>query len=219
VTPAPLSVPRLVVLGLLPLALACRPKPSPAAAALDAAPSASAAPSAVAEASVDGPKLVQDNCVMCHTETMLQQQHLTATQWGSVVKKMVAWGAPVEPDDVPGLVAYLAATHGPDAAPFVPETITAEAAGEELRALDDGVFAGGDAPRGRARWKAFCSPCHGEGARGQIGVNLVDRPILRRARDFAATVRKGRGRMTPFAATTDTEVADLLAYLRSLRPS
>jgi mono/diheme cytochrome c family protein len=194
------------------LVAACRERPQGSAArrASDAAPAVPAFVRPVA----DGKQLVADDCLMCHREEMLRQQRLTVEQWAKVVKKMSGWGAPIEPDDAPSLVAYLAARYGPDAGPFVPSRVTSEQAVAELAPLDDGPFAGGDAARGGALFASTCSSCHGPAARGQVGVNLVDRPILRRASDVAAMVRGGRGRMLAMPRTTDAEIADLLAYLR-----
>jgi ubiquinol-cytochrome c reductase cytochrome c subunit len=154
---------------------------------------------------------------MCHSEELLRQQHLTTAQWTSVVQKMTSWGAPVEPEDRAPLVLYLAASYGADAGPYTPARFDVDNAAAALAPLPDGPFAGGDAARGTKVFSAFCAPCHGPSARGQIGVNLVDRPILYRSSDVASMVRHGRGRMTPLPSTTDAQIADILAYLRTLR--
>jgi mono/diheme cytochrome c family protein len=167
-------------------------------------------------APVDGRTLAAANCMGCHAEEMLAQQRLTSAQWSNVVKKMAGWGATIEPENVPALVAYLSANYGPDAGPWVAAKIGASQAADELAALDDGPFAGGDAERGRARFAERCAPCHGDDARGKLGLNLVDRPLLYRGTDFAAVVRRGRGKMPPLPST-DQEIADTLAHLRRLR--
>jgi mono/diheme cytochrome c family protein len=189
---------------LVALVAACRGKSEPAATRPDAAPAA------------DGRTLAVENCMMCHAEEMLRQQHLTSAQWAAVVKKMTTWGAPIEPENTDTLVAYLATTYGPDAGPFEPAVISAEAALAQLAPTDDGPFAGGDAKRGGAMFASICAACHGANARGQIGPSLVDRPILRRAADVAGMVRTGRGRMPPMPGTTDGQIADVLVYLRGL---
>jgi mono/diheme cytochrome c family protein len=189
------------------LVAACRGKSEPEAARPDAAP----------VPAPDGRTLAAENCMMCHAEEMLRQQHLTSAQWAAVVKKMTTWGAPIEPENTDTLVAYLAATYGPDAGPFEPAAMSPEAALAQLAPTDDGPFAGGDATRGGAMFASICSACHGANARGQIGPSLVDRPILRRAGEVAAMVRTGRGRMPPMPGTADGQIADVLAYLRGLR--
>ena len=47
------------------------------------------------------------SCAACHGADLLAQQRLTAKQWEAGVKKMVSWGALVENQDQPALVAYL----------------------------------------------------------------------------------------------------------------
>jgi mono/diheme cytochrome c family protein len=130
---------------------------------------------------------------------------------------MSAWGSPLSSEDGAALVAYLAATYGPDAGPFVPVAVPAEMAAAELAPLPDGPFTNGDAARGRTMFAATCAPCHGATARGQIGVSLVDRPLIHRAEDIARVVRMGRGLMPPMPLTTDAQIADIVAFLRDLR--
>jgi mono/diheme cytochrome c family protein len=193
-------------------AIACtRPTPPPVVEDA-AAPIRSSAPPAT-----DGKALVTGACLSCHAEEMLAQQRLPKEKWAATVKKMAGWGANLEPTDTDALVAYLAASYGPDAGPWEPPPITAADAKNALEPLDDGAFAGGDAQSGRRLFVERCSSCHGLNARGAIGVNLVERPVLYRAPDVAATVRKGRGKMLPLATTTDREIADILAHLRTLR--
>jgi mono/diheme cytochrome c family protein len=193
-------------------------RPVPAATASSAG-SASAAPSAapvVAEAV--GRSLVENNCLGCHAADMIAQQRLTAKQWANVVKKMHGWGAPVEPENIDPLIAYLAAHQGPSAAPYTPATISAAEAARAVDPLPDGPFARGDAKRGLAAYHDLCAPCHARDGRGaELGVNLVDRPLLYRSTDFARAVRSGRGRMPGFKDMGDAQIADLLAHLRSPR--
>lgn len=174
--------------------------------------------SAAASARTDrGAAIVAEACLSCHSEEMLRQQRLTSGQWEKVVKKMAGWGANLAAEDAPIVTAYLAATYGPDAGAYPVETIAANVAPSEIVATSDGSLAGGNAARGRALFGARCAACHGIEARGQIGVNLVDRPLLYRAADFAKTIYGGRAKMPAQPSTTPEEVADLLAYLRGLR--
>lgn len=164
--------------------------------------------------------LIVDNCLSCHAEEMIAQQRLTPAQWGNVVKKMHGWGAPVEPENIDPLVAYLAATYGPSAGPYRVSTLSATEAAAAIAPLPDGPFASGDAKRGAVAYHELCATCHAEDARGAaMGVCLADRPLLYRAADFARVVRTGRGRMPAFREQDipDHSVADLLAYLRILR--
>ena len=47
-------------------------------------------------------------CVTCHSASMIAQQHKDTAGWNKTVTQMVAWGAPVAPEQKPVLVAYLA---------------------------------------------------------------------------------------------------------------
>lgn len=194
-------------LSLLALVACKRAEPT---AAVDAAPVVTATPAPALE---DARPIVKGACLSCHGEDMLAQQRLTEAQWSKTVAKMVTWGANLEPKDTAPLVAWLAATYGPDAGPYELQTLAD--ADSELAVLPDGAYAGGDADRGRALYADRCSGCHGTDARGHIGVRLVDRPLLFRADAFADPVRRGRGKMAP-VKMTDGELADVLAHLRSL---
>lgn len=175
-----------------------------------------AVPVVTAPVVADARDVATKACLSCHTMQMLEQQRLTEAQWTKVVTKMVGWGANLEPSDQPALIAWLSAGFGPDAGAYPVQNGLETELTSALVPAEDGVFAGGNAEHGKALFIDRCSGCHGAEARGHIGVNLVDRPFLYRAAEFAATIRKGRGKMPP-AKIEDAEVADILAHLRSLR--
>jgi mono/diheme cytochrome c family protein len=161
--------------------------------------------------------IVANNCLSCHSEELLAQQRLTPKQWAASVKKMQSWGAPVEPEDVEALVAYLAAHFGPSAPRFKPAPIDVKAAAAAFAPLPDGPFKSGSVKKGRALYQTACLACHGEGAHGSpMGMNLADRPLLARAPEFAQVTRAGRGRMPGFSTLSNGDIAALLAYLRTL---
>ena len=60
-----------------------------------------------------GHDLVVANCLTCHTAALIEQQRKDAAGWDRTVAQMVAWGAPLRPDQQPVLVAYLAEHFGP----------------------------------------------------------------------------------------------------------
>ncbi len=163
-----------------------------------------------------------ENCLMCHGEDMTSRQRLTPKQWAAEVEKMVGWGAPLPPDRKQPLIDFLAEAY-PTAAPSTtPDRIDPAA----VAALDrqdtpiaDGPVAHADAARGAALFASHCASCHGAEARGgEIGINLVARPILAREGDFRAILREGRRRMPGFAPALDAEgPAQLLAWLRGRR--
>jgi mono/diheme cytochrome c family protein len=165
----------------------------------------------------DGEALVQNNCLACHSVEMLAQQRLSAGQWEAAVKKMRRWGAPLEDEYEAVLVATLAKAFSQDTARYPAPPLTPEEAEAAVAPLPDGPFAGGDARRGGPLFTEACGACHGpEGRGGTIGVNLVDKPRLYRAPEFAAIVRAGKGRMPAYELLSDEQLADLIAFLRSV---
>ena len=202
-----LRSPAAVAIAALCTLVGCPRKEPPPVAESDA----SAVPSA-SEPRIDARDIADKACLSCHQMEMLEQQRLTEAQWTKVVTKMQGWGANLEPKDAPPLIAWLSASFGPDAGAW---PVTGRAL-SPITPANDGKYANGKAETGKALFTDRCSGCHGPEARGHIGVNLVDRPFLYRADDFARTVRQGRGKM-PAAKIEDAEVADILAHLRSLR--
>jgi cytochrome c oxidase cbb3-type subunit 3 len=188
-----------------------RPTPAPSPAAQDAAATTQT------PALRDAKPIIAGACLSCHTEEMLAQQRLPKEKWAATVKKMAGWGANLDPQDTETLVTYLADKYGPDAGPWEPDSITSADTKAALAPQDDGVFAGGVAETGKQLYVERCSACHGPDARGGLGVNLVERPLLYRAADVGGIVRRGRGKMTPLPNMTDREIADVLAHLRQLR--
>ncbi|MBS2015922.1 MAG: c-type cytochrome [Deltaproteobacteria bacterium] len=184
----------------------------------DASATRDGGPEASTAVAFDGRSVVESACLSCHTTEMLEQQRLTPPQWTKVVTKMVTWGATLEAGEVAPLAAYLAERYGLDAGPYELVAVPAAEAIRELSPADDGPFANGDATRGKALFAEKCAACHGEGAKGHVGVNLVERPILHRAADLASEVRKGRGKMPPIPLD-DGQVGDVIAHLRTLRVS
>jgi hypothetical protein len=55
-----------------------------------------------------GHDIAVGGCVTCHSASMIAQQHKDTAGWNKTVTQMVAWGAPVAPEQKPVLVAYLA---------------------------------------------------------------------------------------------------------------
>lgn len=161
-----------------------------------------------------------ENCLMCHSEEMIHRQRLTPKQWGAEVEKMVNWGSPLPKEQAPALVAYLSETYPATAAPAARQTIKAE----DALAIDRAVLktkivpAAKDAlDRGAAVFKTHCANCHGPDARGgDLGTNLVEKPILLREDHYHAIIRNGLRRMPGFKTILKPEQeAELLAWLRS----
>jgi len=172
-------------------------------------------PAAVGAADASPEQVIVEACQSCHGRDMLSQQRLTAAQWKRTVEKMRGWGAPVDEAEVEPLARHLATVAGPDAGPDATPSVPAAEAEAALAPQPDGPFADGDVRLGRETYDARCLVCHGDGAHGaKPGPNLIDRPILFRAAEFAERVRKGTGLMRASPDATDDEIAGLLAYLR-----
>ena len=204
-----------LLLTLVTLAACSKSPPPRPTATASASAVAAVAPVAAAPAS-PGHELVKGACLSCHAEEMLAQQRLPKEKWAATVKKMAGWGANLDPSEFETLATYLAASYGPDAGPWEPVAITAAAARSAIDPLPDGEYADGDKTHGAKLFGERCSACHAPDGQGGIGVNLVERPILYRAEDVAASVRGGRGKMPP-TPIRDRDLADVLAYLRTLR--
>lgn len=199
---------RVAALGVVLLAAGCVAEPVRKA----PAPGVSAAVVPGAEAAI-----LADDCLACHSADLIRQQRLTDKQWTKALDKMRTWGAPTEEADVQPLLAHLVAAGAPDVGPYQPQILTAAAAASLFARLPDGPFAGGNAKRGSTLYADQCAPCHADDAGGgAMGVALAGAHVLDRASDLAAIVRAGRGRMPAYEHATDADVADYLAYLRSL---
>ena len=58
-----------------------------------------------------GREAVLENCTACHSpSTLLQQPKVSAEKWQSIAKKMIeVYKAPVDPDAIPQVAAYMVA--------------------------------------------------------------------------------------------------------------
>lgn len=162
-----------------------------------------------------------ENCLMCHGEEMTSHQRLTAKQWNAEVEKMIAWGSPV-PADRKGLLVDYLTTNFPASRTrstldrVDPSSEVARSTGEPP--LDwSGRDRSADPERGRTLFLEHCSTCHGPDARGgEIGINLIGRPVLVHEQQFFDILDRGRRRMPNFSAVVDpVRKDDIIAWLRS----
>lgn len=198
-----------VAIGFAVAVAGCAKSPPPAK--VDAAV---AGPATLgAEARARAHEVVEQNCQMCHALDLVQSQRLGKAAWEKELKKMMAWGAPVAPEEVAGVVGVLADEYGVDVPPSSPSSMSTVEVAAAL-ALDEPP-PGGDAKHGAAFYQVACASCHGAGGvGGPIGPALVERPILHRAHDFAKVVRLGLRRM-PAVPVDDATMHDLFAFLRA----
>jgi len=165
-------------------------------------------------------RIVEENCEICHSRLMVDQQRLSRDAWLAEINKMRGWGAPLTDDQIEPLVSYLAIRYGADAPPLTSPSISAHDAIAATAPSSHGEPSGGDARRGRLAYQQSCATCHGDDARGILGPNLVQQPILYQWPQWRTVVMGGRHKMPGFAGTLgDRDLADLLAWTRSLRVS
>jgi ubiquinol-cytochrome c reductase cytochrome c subunit len=158
-----------------------------------------------------------ENCLMCHGEDMTTRQRLTPRQWSAEVEKMVNWGSPLPTDRKQPLIDYLAEAFPNTQAAPPPERITPDSAlalDQQPRPTSIPVA---DLGRGESLFATHCASCHGPIAKGgDLGTNLVEKPVLLRDDEFRTLLKDGRRRMPGFAAVLDDRgQTDLLAWLRS----
>jgi cytochrome c5 len=59
-----------------------------------------------------GREILQGSCVICHSAAMIEQQHKDSAGWTKTAGQMRAWGAPVQQEKMPVLIAYLTKHYG-----------------------------------------------------------------------------------------------------------
>ena len=151
---------------------------------------------------------LQLNCQSCHSLIYIQQQRLTTGQWAATLAKMRMFGSLLDEAQVTPLATALAIDHGPTA-PLMTFPVVDVAPFRIEKAL------AGDVARGKTLFDTRCFACHGPDARGTIGVNITDRPILQQPTAFMTYVKAGRGRMPPHPDLAAEQFGDLLAWLRT----
>jgi mono/diheme cytochrome c family protein len=158
-----------------------------------------------------------ENCLMCHGEDMTNRQRLTTKQWTAEVEKMVGWGSPLPLDRKQPVIDYLAEMYPHTKKAPAPERITANQALEGDRQPPIKPLPDARAERGAALFVTHCASCHGSNAKGgELGTNLVEKPVLLRVDEFRTLLKEGRRKMPNFAAVLDeAKKADLLAWLRT----
>jgi quercetin dioxygenase-like cupin family protein len=60
-----------------------------------------------------GKEIVSKNCQLCHTLERVVTSHREKAEWEDLVSQMVDRGCPIDDNDVPKAIAYLAASFGP----------------------------------------------------------------------------------------------------------
>jgi mono/diheme cytochrome c family protein len=157
-----------------------------------------------------GERSFRENCLICHGPEMTTGQRLSADQWKAEMVKMLDWGAPVPAEQVADLTDWLIAEFPPgkpvEPPPIVPAGVLDGAAAPgpiEPRP------SAGEPARGRDLYAQHCATCHGADAQGgDLGPNLVERPVLLRDEDWSAAVLTGRRRMPGYAEVLTPRQSD-----------
>ena len=74
----------------------------------------------------------------------------------------------------------------------------------------------GDATAGEPLYSNHCASCHGATAGGGSGPNLVKELKDHDLEDMIDVVLDGDGSMPPFDSLEDQQIADIMAYIKSL---
>ncbi len=160
---------------------------------------------------------VRENCMICHSDDLITSQRLTPKQWKAEVEKMVGWGSPLPPDQQQPVIEFLTTEYPANAPVAVPPRLSYHEINPS--SLKHPTPTKGDPERGEIIYVKNCANCHGpDGQGGDLGPNLVEKPVLWNETGWTEVIRKGQGRMPAFATLIDPAAeTDLLAWLRSRR--
>ncbi len=163
----------------------------------------------------DPATLVQMDCQICHSGLLVQQQRLSRDTWLAEIKKMQGWGSPISNEQIAAVADYLAAQYGPNIPAMKAHEITAREAVAEIAPESD-LHKRGSAERGSKLYADNCAGCHNSDARGKLGPDLVQQPILYRWKDWNDIITHGRRSMPSFGSVlSESDVADILAWVRT----
>jgi mono/diheme cytochrome c family protein len=161
-------------------------------------------------------KTLDLTCHACHSLKLVEQQRLSPAQWAAVLQKMQGWGAGLESAAIDSFAQGLSRRYGPSAALEAPRRESAKTLAGLVVAEPSAKARAGRVPEGEGMFGQRCAACHGPKARGGVGVNLVDRYLLDRPKEFSQIVHKGRGLMPPQPDMSESQLDDVLGFLRSL---
>lgn len=60
-----------------------------------------------------GRLLAERACLICHSATLITQQHKDAAAWGKTIRTMIGWGAPMDTVEGDSLRDWLVQEYGP----------------------------------------------------------------------------------------------------------
>jgi cytochrome c5 len=64
-------------------------------------------------ASGSGSALAEQRCLMCHSATLITQQHKDSAGWARTIGTMKTWGTPLDSAETDTLLRWLISSYGP----------------------------------------------------------------------------------------------------------
>lgn len=58
-------------------------------------------------------RIAERGCLICHSATLITQQHKDAAAWQKTIRTMIGWGAPIDTVEGDSLRDWLAQEYGP----------------------------------------------------------------------------------------------------------
>ncbi|MFM1801827.1 MAG: hypothetical protein RJA81_1179, partial [Planctomycetota bacterium] len=143
---------------------------------------------------------LQLHCNTCHSSEMIEQQNLTLSQWQAEVQKMVNWGSTLPSDYVNLMGEHLSRLYPHSekrqAPSLSPELALQESEPKDLMPvrMEETVNRSIE-----SFYQTQCANCHGpKGEGAELGIRLVNRPLLVHPEEFQKIVVSGRGIMPAF---------------------
>ena len=164
-----------------------------------------------------GRSVLLEKCVRCHDLKTSLERPRTPSDWVSTIGRMAGKPAPFTPiseQDQWHVAAYLMAIT-PD-----PQTDAKDQHDGEIQVQTQTASEGLNKPsiqNGHTLFAKNCAACHGANAQGGEGPDL--RSLKQSDQSIISTIKGGiKGEMPSFGARfKDSELRDLVAYLRSLK--
>ncbi len=142
-----------------------------------------------------GAMVMNMKCTACHSLELVESQRLNPTQWEGVLKKMVAFGVSLSPEEHRDLLAELTRMNNTQTlSPPIRVSYHDKNSGIEMFAQSSSRA--DDEKHGAHIFQQKCAMCHGQHGDGNIGPRLINRGLTKT--EFESAVLNGRGTMPGF---------------------